>query len=648
LTRLEARKNMLFEMMEHGVKEVLKLKEKINGIYGTVSSLASVKDEFSLPLRIACGNKLNYVVVENEDVAEKCIEHLRKNKIGIATFLPLNRLKKLKKLEIEKVDGFIDLAINLLNYDKKFENVFSYVLGNTIVIKDFETAKRIGIGRYRMVTMDGDLIEKSGAISGGYRQKELIGFNPEKIESEINRLSNLTEKLRNEIKDLRVNLDERQRKLNETKDKEKEILFILNEIQKKKDEIERKIGKIEIKEIKKIEEELNFYEEKRKELFKKINFFPISSEEVLNIQNEIKELKKNFDELKIERSSIEASIKNILLPEIENFEKIKNNLEKEESNFNLEIEKINTQMLKVEEELKEKVENEKKFYEKLKDFFKKRENIAKRNEILQRRKMILTERKNKLNESINALKNERARISGILEGLYKRYEEYRILDIKEVRESFEEINKRIEDIKQKISLIGAPNMRALQIYKEVEKEYNEIKSKVEKLNEERNSIMKIIDEIETKKKVAFLETLTKIEENFQKIHSILCPGWEVKLIIQDPQNLFESGIEVRVKEPGKTFTTIRVLSGGQKTMVALSFIFALQEYRPAPFYIFDEVDEALDKENSDRLAQLIRKYAEKSQFIVISHNDIMIEKSDYLYGVTMKQDGESQIVSMRL
>ncbi|MCW1296081.1 MAG: chromosome segregation protein SMC [Candidatus Parvarchaeota archaeon] len=647
ILRLEARKNSIFEAMEIGAKEVLKLRDKIDGIYGTVSELASVKEEFALPLRVACGNKLNYIVVENENVAEKCIEHLRKNRIGIATFLPINRLKKIKLKEIKKSDGVIGLAINLLNYDKKFENVFLYVLGNTLVVKDFETAKRVGIGIHRMVTLDGDLIEKSGVISGGFRKVEVMGFKPEDIEIKIGEMVKLKRELSEEFKKLENSLNEKQDELSTIKEKEKEIEFRINELKRKKEEIE-KIGSFDIEYLNKKNEELKILEEKKQSLFKKLEILPISGDEILKIQEELKELKKSMEEMKAEHFSIESSINNVFLREIENLSKIRSNLEKEEINFTEEIKKVQDEVVKTNEALKAKEAEEKKFYEKLKHLLHRRESINKRIEVLQRKKIIFSEKINKLKEKINDLKNEKARISGMLEGLYKRYEEYKGIEIKEVRESVEDINKKIEEIKQKISSIGPPNMRALQIYKEVENEYNELKSRVEKLNEEKSSIMKIIEETDTKKKVAFLETLTKIEENLQRIHSTICPGWEIKLIIEDPQNLFESGIEMRVKEHGKTFTTVRTLSGGQKTMVALSFIFAIQEYQPAPFYVMDEIDAALDKENSDRLAELIKKYAEKSQFIIVSHNDVMLTKSDYLYGVTMKPDGESQVVSLRL
>jgi chromosome segregation protein len=196
--------------------------------------------------------------------------------------------------------------------------------------------------------------------------------------------------------------------------------------------------------------------------------------------------------------------------------------------------------------------------------------------------------------------------------------------------------------------IGAVNMKALEIYESVEREYNEIVSKKDKLGLERQDVMVLIMEIDSKKRDIFMRAFTQLNDNFKRIFLTLSVKGDAYVEIEDEKNLFEGGVSIKVRLVGKKFMDIRSLSGGEKTMTALAFLFAVQEYQPASFYIMDEVDAALDKHNSEKLAKLVRAYCGKAQYIVISHNDSVISEADHLYGVSMNEHGISKVTSLKI
>jgi len=216
-------------------------------------------------------------------------------------------------------------------------------------------------------------------------------------------------------------------------------------------------------------------------------------------------------------------------------------------------------------------------------------------------------------------------------------------------------NKNESDLKREITQfenlvnnLGSVNLRSLEIYDQVEKEYKSLHEKKEKLRVEREDVLVMINEIDSKKKELFMKTFENVKEEFMKIFSELSNKGEAHIELENEENPFEGGCRIKVRLTSTKYLDIRSLSGGEKTLTALAFIFCIQEYEPASFYIFDEVDAALDKKNSEKLAKLIRKYANKAQYIIISHNDSIISEADCLFGVSMNEHGESNLVSLKL
>ncbi|MFA5175797.1 MAG: AAA family ATPase [Candidatus Nanoarchaeia archaeon] len=549
-------------MADKAVERIVNLGDE--EVYGTVGDLAEIPDKYALALEVAAGGRIKSIVVEDDFTAQRCIDVLKKEKLGTCTFLPLNKIKpKTNSMDLKNIkgkNGIVDLAINLVKYNSKFDTIFKYVFGSTLIMEDLETARRL-IGQIRMVTLDGDLVETSGAMIGGYR-----------------RLGGLGKTSRNKIKNLGMNLEE---------------------LEKEKYDIERKI-------------------------------FELSSE------------KKGLD----------LQIESLFLPENDRAQKIMKENEKEKIEFTKELDHLNDELKTARNNLKECEEQEKKFFNNFKNLSSQR---SKYNDKIQEfeTKIIREQEKIRNYETIiNNLNITKAKTIGELEGLDKEFEEFKV-EFEEGKikiltsVSIDELTLRIREDERALRNIGNVNLRALEIYENLEKEYNELLERADKLKKEKEDVLLMIDEIEKRKIGLFMNTFNELNKNFAQIFSNLTTKGTAHLEIENPENPFEAGVEIKVKVVGNKFLDIKSLSGGEKTLTALAFIFSIQEHKPANFYLLDEVDAALDKTNSELLSRLIKKYSEKAQYIVISHNDHIITESDQLYGITM-QEGISKVVSLKV
>jgi chromosome segregation protein len=675
LAKVNAKNISIREVIGMGVavQKILEQKNAIKGIHGLVSELGHVKTEYALALEVAAGPRIKSVVVDDDRVAAECISYLKDKKLGIATFLPLNKLNPpMIKPEVKslKGQGIIGMAIDLVEFDPHYAKVFSHVFENTLVVRDIEVARRLGIGKYRMVTLDGDLTETSGAMHGGFRAKrEGVGFKEkeltesiEKLDIEVGDLTKLVsalthrrEELDEKISRLRIfkaqlegdviklekslHLDSKD--LDASKQQKSTLLNEMKGIDKHLEELSitissktKNLAELKIEKQKKRDRinelrnpallaELNAFEEKKREL----------KDEVTTLEGEIK--------------NKESEIVNILRPEMENITRILKDQEKEKSGFDKERSTIQINVQGWDKELKEKEEAEKKFYNQFKELFNKRTKIGD----------IITKLEGQLNNKIvdartleqkmNLISLENAKIKAELAGLNEEFNQYKNVEIYK-NKPLEQIEKEIGQFERMVEQIGAVNMKALEIYETVEKEYGELVKKKETLGKEREDILGMILEIDGKKKELFMNTFNVITGTFEKIFSALSTKGIAMLKLEDENDPFNGGLNIRVKITGKKFLDIRGLSGGEKTLTALAFIFAIQEHEPAPFYVLDEVDAALDKRNSEKLAQLISNYCSKSQYILISHNDYVINQGENLYGVSMNEHGISKVTTLRL
>jgi len=369
--------------------------------------------------------------------------------------------------------------------------------------------------------------------------------------------------------------------------------------------------------------------------------------ELNTFEDKKQEIKNEILEINSKISSINTQINDILKRDEENIGRILKEQEKEKKDFSTELEQIKERIKKQKEELIKKEKTQQEFRTKFKELFKKRDDIN--NEILKTESEIMNnEDQNRGTETrMNNLSMKNVEVKAELAGLKKEFEQYE--DVELLKEKSEEsLKSEINRFEALIGEFGAVNMRALEVYDNIEKEYKKLLEKKERLASEKKDVITMIDEIEGKKKELFMVTFNAINENFKNIFSKLTSKGIASVVLENEKEPFEGGLRIKVKITGKKFMDIHSLSGGEKSLTALAFIFSIQDYKPALFYVLDEVDAALDKHNSEKLSKLIRKYSEKAQYIVISHNDSTITEADTLYGVSMGINGVSNVISLKI
>ncbi len=653
------------------VKKVIENKNKLRGVFGTISDLGSVDEKFSLALEVAAANKMHSIVTEDDKAAAACINFLKDNKFGVATFLPLNKIKKNsdKDSGLKKIDGVFDWAIDLISFDPRFGNAFSHVFGSTLVVKDLSVARKVGIGKVRMVTLSGDLVERSGAMTGGHRNRKAGAFKEKGLEKDISdleaelaslqgeldslvdsrqsveekiiRLRELKANLEGDIikaekslhldssefkdsesykKELLANADQLAKDLNKVEDDISEVMSELTKLKIEKQEIKNRLTSLRSPVVL---AELNAFEEKRKEL----------TTQLIKVEGEI--------------DNVNIQIKEILGKDKDDTIKLIADLKKEHNQFNrlkLELEK---DIKALESELRKKEDEQAKFMAQFKGLFEKRNRLNSEVSAFENKLYKVEETSRKEEISVNTLRVEQERLRSELKSLEVEFEQFEGVELVDKPE--EQLKREITNWERSLALIGNVNLRALEIYETVEKEYNSLVEKKNSLSDEKKSVLELMDEIEVNKKELFVSTLKAIDSNFRKNFSKLTTKGVAFLELENPESPFEAGLRIKVKLTGEKFLDLRSLSGGEKTLTALAFLFSIQEHEPAPFYILDEVDAALDKANSEKLAKLIREYCKKAQYIVISHNDSIISEGDVLYGISMKPEtGISSAVSVRM
>ena len=637
--QIEGKKEVLLRLLNKGVQSIIAAKDKFPGVHGLVSELGKTNNEFSLPLKVAAGSRADSIVVDDENVAKDCIHYLRENKLGIATFLPLNKIKSRSSgKNAPEVEGVVDYAINLIDFDPMYKKIFEYVLGDTLIVKNIGSAKKVGIGKNRMVTLEGDLIEQSGAMSGGFRKKKGVGFDQAPLDEKLKNLKKKAKTLTAEIDNSEQDYQNSSERCNKLRS---EIYTIESQLEK--------IDKVDLKDIDTIKQRLSEKRKEQEKIKENLEKLPkqVETKVLEKLDKDVKDLRENLQELEAKKRGIDFELE-ISGRDLERGNKLLSGLEKEKIGFENKIKENKKELEKITEKLKHAQEEEKKFYGKLREQYNQRNKTTDEIKKLELKKAKLDNEISKLRDHANDYKLKIAELTARIEAKESALKEYEGVEVKEVNEKPEQLEKQINELELQITSFGSVNMRALDVFQEVKKEHDNLKERCDHLENERLEVLKVIDEIELKKRDVFMDAYTHVSKNFSRIFAHLSPGGEAKLILENEDNPFEGGLDIRARPGGKKVASLRAMSGGEKTLTALTFVFAVQEYDPSPFYIMDEVDAALDKENTEKLSILLNQYSKRSQFIVISHNDTMISEADNLYGVHMNKLGESQVVNLRL
>lgn len=643
---------------------------KMPGVYGTVSELGEVSSKYAMALEIAAGARLKSVVVTTDEVAAKCIAMLKQTKSGVVTFLPLNKLREKLITEeakrLAKSQGVHGMAIDLVKYESKFDIVFKYVFGSTLVVEDLAAARKIGVGRERMVTVEGDLVEQSGAMVGGYRTRAAAGFQQKEVALSLDRLEQEYAKLQEKINLLTGNKSENDESIFSLREKKAvldaeiktlEIAGVTDlsasDIRKNKKELETRAREYQSqaqlyeKDTADIEKEITKVKQERADLLESI-----SKANQSGTTGEMAALNDNKRAVREQAIKNTSELKNVASQltfyEAEQLKLATITLmsTKEREQFTAELETLKNDITARYEDLKQKEKQQRQFYADYQHLFAKKNKLQQ--QIQQREVQIIRheERVRGIESRKNDVSVKIALINGELEGLKKEFEPYKEVSLKR-GSTVDELQTEARALEQQIKAMGNINLRALEIYEKVKVEYDLLVGKYDTLKLEKEDVLKLIYEIETKKKTVFMKTFNAVQRTFKDIFSTLSTKGEALLELENAEEPFTGGVDIKVKMSSSKFLDIKGLSGGEKTLAALSLIFALQEYQPAAFYIMDEVDAALDKKNSELLSKLVAKYSQNAQYILISHNDAVITEANTVYGVSM-QEGISKVTCLKI
>lgn len=674
------------EGYSRSVKSILKdcenIKELGKGMNGALAELIEVPSEYKTAIEMTLGASLQNIVTESEEDAKRLVEHLRKNNLGRASFLPITSVKGKK---LDKIKGnIIGIASDLIKYNKKYEQIILNLLGRTVIVENMNTAIKIAKDNnysFRIVTLEGDLINPSGAITGGSVAKKTVDILGRS--KEIDKLAKEIEKLNTQIAELKKQKDAIISASSETFENGEKLELDLQNIEIKYNVEKQKLESInenilKIKErMDKHKKEKETLEEQKEEMQKIIQSSNLKLEEIKEINSKLqqeidenaennKDTQKRVDDLnfditnlKISVSSFDESknsieeIANMIRQEIESNNKNIETKQEQITSLKTENETLNNNIeeyLKQIEEIKNEVVNSGSNIEKLKE-----ERIKNNEKLTQKEKEQADEfkiiedlkaqivkievKKSKieddLNNQINLLWNEYELTPNAVEN-YKRPENISLTQ------------RRVHNLHKDITELGSVNVDAIEEYKKLKERYDFMCEQRLDLENTMSKLHKMIAEIVSTMKVQFKEKFDIINRNFGEVFKELFGGGKAEITLEDENNILECGININIQPPGKKLQSMMLLSGGEKAFTAIALLFAILKMNPAPFCVLDEIEAALDDVNVYRYAEFLKKFSKDTQFLIITHRKGTMEAADTVYGVTMEESGISKLLSMKL
>ncbi|MFQ9934245.1 MAG: chromosome segregation protein SMC [Lachnospiraceae bacterium] len=689
-SNLEALRNLTerYEGYGNSIKKIMELKDSKKGIVGVVADIIKVDKKYELAIETALGGSIQNVVTDNENTAKEVIEYLKKNKYGRATFLPLSSIANKTGFTNERVlteKGVIGLACDLVSIDKSCENIAKYLLGRVVVADNIDNALAIA-RKYnytlRMVTLEGELLNAGGSMSGGAfkNSSNLLGRRREieeleeklklcveeerKYKEAIEGCEKESQEIKEELERIKLVLNEQyilqntvKLNLNKADEKKREIKDSYDDFKRENVDIASQITDIKAN-YEALNGELARWEEKNKEIEEKI--LDINGEIEKNKELEARELKNN-EELRVNLAGLTQKRDFAA----ENLSRVKGELVKLKEEISL-IEKSADEssketLLKIKEieEINREIEENKKRTEALEKeisimLSSKEEQTREHKEFFGKRE--------ELTEDITALDKEMFRLAGQREKLEElnekhinyMWDEYEITysmaaELKDDSlNDLVQIKKTIGTLKSDIRSLGDVNVNSIEEYKEVSERYGFLKTQHDDLVTAEQTLLKIIEELDTGMRKQFTEKFSRIREEFDKVFKILFGGGKGTIELNEEEDILEAAISIISQPPGKKLQNMMQLSGGEKALTAIALLFAIQNLKPSPFCLLDEIEAALDDSNVGRYADYLHKLTDHTQFIVITHRRGTMAAADILYGITMQEKGVSTLVSVNL
>ena len=662
-----------------------KVKELGKGMNGVLANIIEVPEQYQTAIEMCLGMSLQNIVTDTEEDAKRLVEHLRKNNLGRASFLPISSVhgKKLDKIKGNN-QGVIGIASDLIKYNKKYEQIITSLLGRTVIVDNMENAIKVAKQNgytFRIITIEGDVINPSGAITGGSVAKKTVnilgrGREIEKLQKDIQNLKNKIEKQENEKEEYQNSIENIFEEVTLLEKELQEIDITYATKKQKVLSIDENIEKVE-KRINKLKEEQETIKQEKEtsikikeETQKEIETLTEETEKLTSIIQEFANINKdnqkyvddlNFDitNLKISVSSFDESENSLqelqerILQDIENSKQSIKNKENQieeikQDNFNLEksIEEIKQKI----ESIKEDVKNSGSKIEEL-----KQERIAKNEK--------LTKQENEINEKFKIIEDLKAQIvkidvrktkteEDINSIINKMWEEYELTpnNVPEYKkpDNVQLTQKKVNELRKELRELGSVNIDSIEEYKNLKERYDFMCEQRVDLEDTMAKLRKIITDMTQTMKEQFKTQFALINKNFAEVFKELFGGGNASLKLEDENNILECGIDINVQPPGKKLQNMMLLSGGEKAFTAIALLFAILKINPAPFCVLDEIEAALDDVNVYRFADYLKKFSQNTQFLVITHRKGTMEAADTVYGVTMEENGISKLLSMKL
>lgn len=689
-TRLDTIANLTerYEGYGNSIQRVMEQKDKNEGIVGVVADIIKVDKEYETAIETALGGNIQNIVTNDEEIAKKMIAFLKKNRFGRATFLPLTSItnpQEFKTPDVLNEKGVIGLADSIVKVDKKYQNVAKAMLGRIVVIDNIDNAVKIA-KKYnygvRMVTLEGELLVPGGAISGGAfkNNSNLLGRRREleELEKKLKETKERLAQADRDIDDIKAERNVLRKDIEEAKATLQELFIAQNtarlnvmaaeerrteaeqgfdSLKEEEQEIAKKTGELNADKERTLEE-LKTSEEEEKKLEADIDAYQKELETYRaeesnktgmvgewDVEYEKLLQQQEFEQTNFNRVEGELARHREELSEVQaNLDTCHSDMETRKQNI-AEIEKTiaasHSTQSDAEAALKEKQQTRDELQQKQKNFFQTREDVSEKKNALDKEIYRLNAQREKFEESIETQINY----------MWSEYE-ITLKSASDLRnEAFHDIpsmKKQIVEIKDDIKKLGDVNVNAIEDYKVLMERYTFMKNQHDDLIEAEKTLEGIIEELDTAMRKQFAEKFEEIKREFDKVFKDLFGGGKGTLELIEDEDILEAGIRIIAQPPGKKLQNMMQLSGGEKSFTAIALLFAIQNLKPSPFCLLDEIEAALDEENVSRFAKYLNKLKKSTQFIVITHRRGTMEQADRLYGITMQEKGVSTLVSVNL
>ena len=667
LAKLKARQEA--SSYTRAAREILKARNEgtIRGIHGSISELGNVDDQYQRALGVAAGRRAEAIVVDDDEVASKCISYLKKHDYGRTTFLPLSKMTagkpRGKALMTVKEDGSHGFAIDLVNFGPEYKAAFWYVFRDTIVMEDLKAARKV-MGGVRLVTLDGEIVGSSGAMIGGSTPRKAsfgkgdqrkVGDISKKLREVTHQQEAMSERLmevreeistvQQQLRDCTVEEEDQLERLDARKKefdgKLKVITERLESRQQERDKLQRSIDEVQ-ENIAEKEKRIEELEEQREQTEQELKH--ISTKETTK---KIDALKETLEEQRDRQRSLTSDIRT-RSKELEVMEERRQELEDRLQAIDSQREEYRAEIAQLKQVHEENQENMEALMEVEDKMLGKRKGLTEERDTLYRESVDIENKidsiSTKMETNLDLISRAKARLPTLEETLGELLMETQDYEFSEDElAGLDELKSRIKELERGMEQLQPVNMRALEEYERQEERRESFEQDIDRLREQRKNLVNLVEEIKKKKKDAFYEVYDAVKEHFAEIYAELTPG-DAKLELENPEQPFDGGLIIRARPKGKRSLRLNALSGGEKSMASLAFIFALQAYDPSPFYILDEVDMFLDGKNAERVATMIQQRAQSTQFIAISLRRITLNKANHIYGVTMHDNGVSTLI----